>query len=196
MWKGKWQGETVAIKELNSVVDQQLFIKEVEVWRRLKSRHILPFLGASSTTGPPPWILVSPYLENGDVLHYIAQAGTDRGVNRLPLIHQIAQGLEYLHSRDIIHGDFKAANVLISDIGEAVLCDFGLSQLKLDITTKSVHNAESAKALSGTMRWQSPERLKGSSASFACDVYSFGITVCEVRTAAHCASLIDECTAV
>ena len=74
MWKGKWQGEAVAIKELNSTtdktvsevgadcgVDLQLFIREVDVWRRLKSPHVLPFFGASSTTGPPPWFLVSPF---------------------------------------------------------------------------------------------------------------------------------------
>lgn len=174
----------MAIKELNSVVDQDLFIREVDVWRRLRSRYVLPFLGASSTTGPPPWFIVSPYLKNGNILNYIANIGMQQPqtthVNKLALIHQISQGLEYLHSRDIIHGDFKAANVLITDIGEAVICDFGLSQLKLDITSKSLHDPQASRMLGGTMRWQSPERLKGGNATFACDVYSFAIAVCEL----------------
>ena len=62
VWRGRWRGQTVAIKELNSITDRTLFIKEVEIWRKLKdSSFILPFLGASSTTGPLPWFLVSPY---------------------------------------------------------------------------------------------------------------------------------------
>ena len=64
IWRGRWQGEDVAIKELNASADRQLFIHEVDVWRQLKSKWILPFLGASSTTGPPPWFLVSPYRES------------------------------------------------------------------------------------------------------------------------------------
>jgi hypothetical protein len=51
----------VAIKQLNSVQDSTVFKHEVEVWRRLHNKHILPFYGASSTTGPGPWFIVSPY---------------------------------------------------------------------------------------------------------------------------------------
>lgn len=61
--RGQWQDQEVAIKELNSNADRTLFINEVNVWRQLRSPYILPFFGASSTTGPPPWFLISPYSE-------------------------------------------------------------------------------------------------------------------------------------
>ena len=123
IWRGRWQGQDVAIKELNPTTDRDLFIKEVEVWRQLRnSDFVLPFLGASSTTGPPPWFFISPYsehtgcwnkvsadghtVENGNVLAYL-RSDTGSHSNKYVLVHQMAQGLEYLHSRDIVHGDFK-----------------------------------------------------------------------------------------
>ncbi|EIW70092.1 hypothetical protein TREMEDRAFT_29882, partial [Tremella mesenterica DSM 1558] len=182
IWRGRWQGRTVAIKELNEHADRDLFIKEVDVWRRLRSTFILDFLGASSTTGPAPWFLVSPFMKNGNVLQYLR---TDLGkqANKLALIHQISQGLEYLHSRYILHGDVKASNVLIGDDGQALLCDFGLSRLKMDMSTKSQRDStKPALPVAGTMRWQSPERLAGGQVTWQCDVYSFGMAIYEIAT--------------
>ncbi|ORX40883.1 hypothetical protein BD324DRAFT_647787 [Kockovaella imperatae] len=179
IWRGKWQGEEVAIKELGPSADRQLFIHEVEVWRQLKSRHILPFLGASSTTGPPPWFLVSPYMRNGDALQYL-QSERGRGASKLAILHEIAEGMEYLHGREIVHGDLKASNVLLDDDGKAILCDFGLSKIKLDMVTKSKPDSPMRSAMGGTMRWQSPERLSGAALSYKDDVYAFAITICEL----------------
>ena len=92
----------------------------------------------------------------------------------------MAQGLAYLHSRDIVHADFKAANVLISEIGQSIICDFGLSHLKLDIMTHSQQDAEAQLALAGTMRWKSPERLAGGGPTFKADVYAFAMAIFEV----------------
>ena len=61
VYKGTWQNQDVAIKELNASANRELFIHEVDIWRQLRSPFILPFYGASSTTGPPPWFLISPY---------------------------------------------------------------------------------------------------------------------------------------
>lgn len=61
-----------------------------------------------------------------------------------------------------------------------MLCDFGLSHLKLDIVTRSKHDGKHS--LGGTMRWQSPERLAGSRLTYACDIYAFGMTLFEVFT--------------
>ncbi|WVQ95463.1 hypothetical protein IAU59_002560 [Kwoniella sp. CBS 9459] len=193
IWRGKWQGLDVAIKELTPMADRQLFVKEVEVWRRLKSDRILPFYGASSTTGPPPWFLVSPYMRNGNILTYLR---TPQGAhcNKLAFVCEMAQGMEYLHSRDIIHGDFKATNVLVDDDAHAIICDFGLSQLKMDFTSKSQELSEGHEVAStaGTLRWQSPERLAGGLLTRENDVYAWAMSVYEVLTGTVPFGYIDD----
>jgi serine/threonine protein kinase len=147
------------------------------MWRRLRSPFILPFLGASSTTGPPPWILVSPYMKNRDILKYL-QSKQGARCEKVALIHQIAQGMAYLHSRDIIHGDFKASNVLVTDEGKAVICDFGLSRLKMDVYRKS--KGDTSKVVAGTLRWLSPELLNSGKLTWESDVYAFAMAIYEV----------------
>ncbi|WVF67899.1 hypothetical protein IAT40_002660 [Kwoniella sp. CBS 6097] len=191
IWRGKWQGLDVAIKELTPMADRQLFVKEVEVWRRLKSDRILPFYGASSTTGPPPWFLVSPYMRNGNILTYLK---TPQGIhcNKLAFVCEMAQGMEYLHSRDIIHGDFKATNVLVDDDAHAIICDFGLSQLKMDFTSKSQELFDEPPATAGTLRWQSPERIAGGLLTKENDVYAWAMSVYEVLTGTVPFGYIDD----
>ena len=66
----------------------------------------------------------------------------------------------------------------MNDAGDINICDFGLSQLKTDMKRKSVGPATEAEL--GTLRWQSPERLKGGRLTWKCDVYSFAMVMYEV----------------
>ena len=45
-------------------------------------------------------------------------------------MHEIAKGMEYLHSEGVLHGDLKAANVLVDDKYRCVISDFGQSEMK------------------------------------------------------------------
>ena len=47
-------------------------------------------------------------------------------------MHEIAKGMEYLHSREVLHGDLKGANVLVDDRYRCVISDFGQSKMKLE----------------------------------------------------------------
>jgi len=70
--------------------------------------------------------------------------------------------------------------VLVNDVGNINICDFGLSQLKLDMKRKSKDSGDVAGK--GTMRWLSPERMQGGQLTWKCDVYSFGMVIYEVRS--------------
>jgi abelson tyrosine-protein kinase 1 len=51
----------------------------------------------------------------------------------LRFMYEIATGMEYLHSRGVLHGDLKAANVLVDDGIHCVISDFGQSEMKSEV---------------------------------------------------------------
>ena len=70
-------------------------------------------------------------------------------------------------------------NVLIDDNEKGVLCDFGLSRMKADVTT---HTAMLGTAvITGSRNWMAPERLKGGSVRKPSDIYAFGMVIYEVN---------------
>ena len=70
-------------------------------------------------------------------------------------------------------------NVLIDDSHNAVLCDFGLSRIRSDVTSSTL--AAGFVNVIGSRNWMAPERLLGSALDTPCDIYSFGMTIYEVR---------------
>lgn len=95
----------------------------------------------------------------------------------------IARALEFLHQKDVVHGDISEKNVLISDDVRALVTDFGLSKL---FTT-----SETSVGLKGwgTTQFQAPELLRcevpKSKKTFSTDVYAFGILAAMVVTSSH-----------
>ncbi|QRW03221.1 mitogen activated protein kinase kinase kinase [Ceratobasidium sp. AG-Ba] len=104
----------------------------------------------------------------------------------------ISEGVTYLHEQDVIHGDIKGANILISDDGIPRLTDFGSTQLKkgtLSFTTTTSENKFSARwAIASTIVYddnlfKAPEILDGSAEnSKEADTYALGMTILEVFT--------------
>lgn len=89
----------------------------------------------------------------------------------------MASGIAYLHSRQIIHGDVKAANVLLDHELMPLLCDFGMTKILdgLSATSTAMKGA-------GSLQWMSPELLDHRPKSVESDIYALGLTIGEVRT--------------
>lgn len=112
--------------------------RETAAWRYLKHPNVTKFLGiAYLQPGRPPG-LVSPFMLRNDFLGYIGRNPNSKREKAI----EVARGLQYLHANNIVHGDVKADNVLVTDDGVAQLNDFGISRM-LDIqgfTTKILRN--------------------------------------------------------
>ena len=88
-----------------------------------------------------------------------------------PILQDVARGARFLHAADpkIIHGDLKAANVLVDGRFRAKISDFGLSAKKKYL------------GACGTPYWMAPELLRRESTNTPeSDVYSFGIILYEL----------------
>ncbi|KAG9002287.1 hypothetical protein FRB90_011409 [Tulasnella sp. 427] len=178
----------VAVKKLflgsRSYVPRRLafrLARELKIWANLQHPHVLPLLGFYLDDGGDAAILISEYMIHGDLTDYMAAA--ERGAEeRLYLVRDITEGLEYLHTRDppIRHGDLKPGNVLVNHNRRALLADFGLSNA-LDVGPTGFTTGNDERC---TVRYSSPEILNdGKSArSLANDMWSWACLVSEVLT--------------
>lgn len=90
------------------------------------------------------------------------------------ILHFVVRGLQYLHSKDIIHRDIKAGNVLLDNKGVAKLADFGVSSRLQESNGKTASNK-------GTPLWMAPEVLDGGIRyDLSADVWSLGIMAIEL----------------
>jgi len=191
VWVGSYSEGVVAIKSLrvyrgdDQEMLKKIFCKEVVVWKRLSHPNILPLIGVSNTLFP--FCMVSPWMENGNVMEYLR---SNPGTDRVQLLTDIGNGLKYLHSFAIVHGDLKGANVLINESRQACLADFGLTSILSNFN--SLNASTLASHRSGTVRWMAPEILdpevfglptsSNRESSTASDVYSFAMVVMEIFT--------------
>ncbi|KIJ12984.1 hypothetical protein PAXINDRAFT_100924 [Paxillus involutus ATCC 200175] len=101
---------------------------------------------------------------------------TNEHVDLLRCMHQIAKGMEYLHGRGVLHGDLKAANVLVDETGRCLISDFGQSEMKSE-----AYRLTGQPTPRGTLRWQAPELLLGDNRlTNAVDTYAFAICCVEI----------------
>ncbi|KAJ7496449.1 kinase-like domain-containing protein [Mycena latifolia] len=177
VYRGTWNRTDVAIKVLHSVAGATsslvLLRQEINIWLTLRHPNILQFLGANTLDDTP--FIVMPYIPNNARQFLKKHPDFDP----VYILRDISLGLQYLHSRKICHGDIKGINILVEDSGRSLLCDFGLSRVKADITTRT---AEPETVLAGSRSWMAPELLAGSLPKMPSDIYAFGMTMYELYT--------------
>ncbi|KAG1863559.1 kinase-like domain-containing protein [Suillus subalutaceus] len=106
--------------------------RELKVCGRLKHDCILPLWGVANNFGPYP-AMICPWADDGALTGFLeCQHDMLSFENRFSLLINIALGLQYLHSKSVIHGDLTGSNVLIYRNGWACLADFGLSTIMVE----------------------------------------------------------------
>lgn len=121
----------------NSFTDcLQRFMKEVEIWRDQQHPHVSRFLGIVDFGNQI--LSVSIWMENSDALKYINS--TAEVIDRLRILRDVSSGMEYLHFRRVVHGDLRAANILIDANGDACVSDFGLSIVAQEVRNQHTFN--------------------------------------------------------
>ncbi|KAK6149546.1 hypothetical protein DH2020_017071 [Rehmannia glutinosa] len=191
VYHGKWRGSDVAIKRIKKSCftgrqseQERLtneFWKEAEILSKLHHPNVVAFYGVVQDGPGGTLATVTEYMVDGSLRHVLLRK--DRQLDRrkrLIIAMDAAFGMEYLHSKNIVHFDLKCDNLLVNlkDPSRPIckVGDFGLSKIK--------RNTLVSGGVRGTLPWMAPELLNGSSnkVSEKVDVFSFGIVLWEILT--------------
>ncbi|KAK9280902.1 hypothetical protein L1049_003793 [Liquidambar formosana] len=205
VYHGKWRGTDVAIKRIKkscfagrSSEQERLtkdFWREAQILSNLHHPNVVAFYGVVPDGVGGTLATVTEFMVNGSLRHVLLKK--DRSLDRrkkLMIAMDAAFGMEYLHSKNIVHFDLKCENLLVNlRDPERPICkvgDFGLSRIK--------RNTLVSGGVRGTLPWMAPELLNGSSSrvSEKVDVFSFGVAMWEILTGEepyanmHCGAII------
>jgi serine/threonine protein kinase len=173
VYKGEWKHQPVAIKKF-FVADPPIIRNELGLISVLKHPNLVECFGGFVSDGTALFVTE---LMDCNLFELLRTKTTLDFGTKIKLAIDIAEGMTFLHSRNIIHRDLKSVNVLIQ-LGTidmvAKVCDFGLSRV-IDNGTKMTGNV-------GTIAWIAPEVFQNKKYSEMCDVYSFGVILYELLT--------------
>eukprot|EP01083_Nonionella_stella_P167076 560590_1 len=169
----KRDGELVAIKIMPVEVESGSMEKEIQLLRSCKSHYIVNFRG-SYKKDFNIWIVME-YCGAGSVLDIMRATGDNLTEHQIKMVmRESLNGLEYIHSKNIVHRDIKACNVLLDDRGACKLADLGVS--------KDTTQYGPAQTTVGTPYWMAPEILAKGAYNVKADIWSLGITAIEMAT--------------
>ncbi|XP_074574227.1 salt tolerance receptor-like cytoplasmic kinase 1 [Curcuma longa] len=163
------------------------FRQELDLLLRLCHPHIVRLLGYCDDR-EAEGALVFEYVPNGSLHEKLHGGGAEvlPWARRVAVAHQVAQALDYLHEGcdpQVVHGDVKAANVLLDGRMEAKLCDFGSARVGFSAAVAPPRPGGTM--VVGSPGYVDPHYLRSGMISKKSDVYSFGVLLLELVTGAE-----------
>ncbi|KAK0399802.1 hypothetical protein QR680_003222 [Steinernema hermaphroditum] len=183
VFQGNWFGP-VAVKKLNvadpSPAQLQAFKSEVAVLKKIRHANVLLFMG---TIKEPFLGIVTQWCEGSSLYKHIHINEPKVEFSMASIIEiskQIGQGMNYLHSKNIIHRDLKSNNIFLTEDNTVKIGDFGLATVKSRWSGTTPNQQPT-----GSVLWMAPEVIRMRDAtpfSTLSDVYSYGIVLYELLT--------------
>ncbi len=177
-----WLLKGLNIQVANETAYQQRLRKELELLMLLQHPYVVTVVGLESVEGIGHCIVME-YVEGPTLKEWLRNGHTRK--ERRRIARQIAEALEYIHSKGIVHRDLKPENIIITSTGDHVkLIDFGLS----DTDSHAI-----LKQPAGTLKYMSPEQMQAAVADVRNDLYSLGVVYSQMKLGYDFRHIINRC---
>ena len=168
--------DTRQMKEDNK---KQIY-NEASIMKKLFHPNIISFKDVFKDTKLDYFYIVMEYANDGDLSKKIKtqkqKTYGDKYFSEekiLQYFDQICRGLQYIHSKNIIHRDIKTQNIFLMKNGKVKIGDFGISKA----LTNTKNNAST---IIGTPYYFSPEIINGEPYNYKTDIWSLGVVLYEM----------------
>ena len=175
-------GEILAVKHVELSGDSKRIVteisslkKEISLLRNLKHKNIVKYITTQVSEDMKSVNILMEFVPGGSVRQLLNKFEKFHEKTAQKYLYQLLVGLEYLHSKGIIHRDIKSANLLVDNEGIVKLSDFGASKYIED-------SIEMNRSLKGSPYWIAPEVALRTGHSYSADIWSVGCVVIEMVT--------------
>ena len=178
------------LKEGAEDMEYEDFEEEISLMKCIGyHKNIVNMVGCS--TIKPPLCLIVEYMQHGDLLNYMRKHRI-KGVNNtsdhcnamlspqimMSFAWQIACGMEYLATNNIVHRDLAARNILVGSANNIKISDFGLSR---HVSNELIYVSKN-KVRKLPLKWMSTEAIYLQTFTTASDVWAYGVVLFEIVT--------------
>ena len=186
--------QQVALKWLDVAVPSSeatdRFLAERQILATLKHPNIARLLDGGVTEAGQPYFVME--VVEGQRIDAYCNAQQLPIRERLHLVLDVCDAVQYAHQKLVVHRDLKPTNILVTDEGQVKLLDFGIAKL-LDPDAMDSETIPHTRTgwLPMTPDYTSPEQVRGAEITTASDVYQLGIVLYELLTGRRPYSVVD-----
>ncbi|WVO17273.1 hypothetical protein L204_104965 [Cryptococcus depauperatus] len=144
--------------------------REIEIMQQLRHPNVIRFYGWFHDVDR--LFLMLEFAGHGELFKHLCTNGRLSERSSSKYISQVASGLRYLHTQDIIHRDIKPENLFIGLNGEIKIGDFGWS------VQSPLENRQ--RTLAGTLSYVAPEMILGQPYGKSVDIWALGVLTYEL----------------
>ena len=159
--------------------DIEGFTQEQRAAQILKHPNIAPIFDVGDAGGYP--FTVMEYFPGRSLQDWLQTHDRMSGAEILSVATQLAEAIDFAHSKGILHRDIKPSNILLvsNPQGRVALSDFGIARVFGAVEMKITAARDVA---AGSPAYLAPEAIKEGKISTASDIYGFGTVLYEMIT--------------